>query len=146
LGMGAFNEHNPLSLHMLGMHGSAYANYAMQFADLIISLGGRFDDRITGKVTDFIPEARRAANEGRGGIIHFDIRPKAINKIVPATVSVVGDCLHSLKQLLPHVKSVSKESRSDWFNQINRWKQLHPFSFDSALPGEKLKPQTSFHC
>jgi len=141
LGLGAFNEHNPLSLHMLGMHGSAYANYAMQFADLIISLGGRFDDRITGKVADFIPEARRAANEGRGGVIHFDIRPKAINKIVPATVSVVGDCLQSLKQLLPHIKSVSKESRADWFNQINKWKQQHPFSFESTLPGEKLKPQ-----
>jgi len=142
MGMGAFNEHNPLSLHMLGMHGSAYANFAMQNADLVISLGGRFDDRITMKVPDFIPEARLAAAEGRGGIIHFDIRPKVINRIVPATVSVVGECLTNLKQILPQITSVSKESRSDWLGQINRWKQTHPFAFDTAAHGEKLKPQT----
>jgi acetolactate synthase-1/2/3 large subunit len=142
LAMGAFDEHHPLALHMLGMHGSAYANYAMQNADLIISLGGRFDDRITGKVAEFIPEARRAASEGRGGIIHFDIRPKAINKIVPATVSVVGDCLLNLKQLLPHIVTVTREARAPWLKQIDKWKQQHPFSFEPALEGEKLKPQT----
>jgi acetolactate synthase-1/2/3 large subunit len=142
LALGAFDEHDPLSLHMLGMHGSAYANLAMQNADLIISVGGRFDDRITGKISEFVPEAKRAAAEGRGGIIHFEIRPTVINKIVPATVSVVGDCLENLGRVLPHVKPVSKESRAEWFTKIEHWKKTHPFSFEPALPGEKLKPQT----
>jgi acetolactate synthase-1/2/3 large subunit len=124
------------------MHGSAYANLAMQNADLIISVGGRFDDRITGKISEFVPEAKRAAAEGRGGIIYFEIRPSMINKIVPSTISVVGDCLENLRQVLPLVKPVSKESRSEWFSKIDHWKKTHPFSFDPALPGEKLKPQT----
>jgi len=140
--LGAFDENDPLSLHMLGMHGSAYANLAMQNADLIISVGGRFDDRITGKISEFVPEAKRAAAEGRGGIIHFEIRPSQINKIVPATISVVGDCLENLGKVLPLVKPVSKESRSEWFSIIDHWKKIHPFSFEPALPGEKLKPQT----
>ncbi|CAI4212123.1 unnamed protein product [Parascedosporium putredinis] len=80
-GLGAFDELDPKSLHMLGMHGSAYANMAMQEADLIIALGARFDDR-------FAPGARAAAAEGRGGIVHFEIMPKNINKVVQATEAV----------------------------------------------------------
>lgn len=72
-GLGAFDEEDPKSLHMLGMHGSAYANMSMQEADLIIALGARFDDRITGNVARFAPQARAAAAEGRGGIIHFEV-------------------------------------------------------------------------
>jgi acetolactate synthase-1/2/3 large subunit len=75
-------------------------------------------------------------------VVHFDIRPKVINKIVPATVSVVGDCLQNLNLILPHILPVSKNQRAPWLQQIQRWKQSHPFSFDPALPGEKLKPQT----
>ncbi|KAF1776249.1 thiamine diphosphate-binding fold [Phytophthora cactorum] len=86
-GMGAFDERDPLSLHMLGMHGSVYANKAMQDADCIITLGARFDDRVTGRVPDFAREARRASAEGRGGIIHFEITGKQVGKIVPADVA-----------------------------------------------------------
>ncbi|EEB88456.1 hypothetical protein MPER_13701, partial [Moniliophthora perniciosa FA553] len=90
-GLGAFDETNERSLHMLGMHGSAYANFAMQHADVIIALGARFDDRVTGKVDTFAPVARAAAAQGRGGIIHFEIQPKNINKVVDASIPLVGD-------------------------------------------------------
>ena len=73
-GLGLFDEDDPRSLHMLGMHGAAYANYAMQSADVIVALGARFDDRVTGKVDTFAPAARAAAEAGTGGIIHFEIQ------------------------------------------------------------------------
>lgn len=73
LGMGAFDELDSRSLHMLGMHGSVYANYAIQDADVIIALGARFDDRITGKPSTFAPKAVKAAADGTGGIIHFEV-------------------------------------------------------------------------
>src|SRR5690606_34644821 len=79
-GLGAFDENSPLSLHMLGMHGAAYANWAMRDADCVIAVGARFDDRVTGKVSAFAPAARQAEREGRGGFIHFDIAPENINK------------------------------------------------------------------
>ena len=79
-GMGVFDELDPLSLHMLGMHGSAYANHAMQKADVIIAVGARFDDRVTGNLKLFAPAAKQAAAEGRGGIIHLEISSKNINK------------------------------------------------------------------
>ena len=77
-GLGGFDELNDLSLHMLGMHGSPYANLAMQEADLIIALGARFDDRVTINLEKFAPQARAAEKENRGGIIHFEIMPKNI--------------------------------------------------------------------
>ena len=131
-GMGAFDELHPLSLHMLGMHGSAYANFAMQNADLVITLGARFDDRVTGDVKRFAPEARRAETEGRGGIIHFEISPKNISKVVSPTEAVIGDVAASLEALLPHVAA---QERAAWFEQIDEWKELHPFSWDSAPDG-----------
>eukprot|EP01123_Difflugia_compressa_P013734 TRINITY_DN654_c0_g1_i1.p1 TRINITY_DN654_c0_g1~~TRINITY_DN654_c0_g1_i1.p1 ORF type:complete len:566 (+),score=115.42 TRINITY_DN654_c0_g1_i1:205-1698(+) len=143
LGLGAFDEHSSLSLHMLGMHGSAYANLAMQNADLVISLGGRFDDRITGRVSEFVPEARKAEKEGRGGIIHFDIRPSVIHKVVPATVPVLGDCNTSLERLLPLIEPVTPQKRKTWLDQINQWKNKYPFQFEPSPPGKKLKPQTA---
>ena len=78
-GLGGFDELDEKSLHMLGMHGSPYANMAMQEADLVIALGARFDDRVTGKIDMFAPQAKAAAAEKRGGIVHFDILPKNIN-------------------------------------------------------------------
>ena len=80
-GLGVFDEQSPHALHMLGMHGSAYANWAMRDADCVISVGARFDDRVTGHIGKFAPGARAAEREGRGGIIHFDIAPENINKI-----------------------------------------------------------------
>ncbi|KAK8009739.1 Di-copper centre-containing protein [Apiospora arundinis] len=87
-GLGAFDELDEKSLYMLGMHGSAFANMAMQEADLIIALGARFDDRVTCSVAKFAPAAKAAAAEGRGGIVHFDILPRNINKTVQATEAV----------------------------------------------------------
>lgn len=139
-GLGAFDETDPKSLHMLGMHGSAYANMAMQEADLIIALGGRFDDRVTGSVAKFAPQAKAAAAEGRGGIVHFEIMPKNINKVVQATEAVEGDVTENLAVLLPHVNAVSE--RPEWFTQINDWKKRFPLSdFERGTPDGLIKPQ-----
>lgn len=124
--MGAFDERDPLSLHMLGMHGSVYANKAIQNADLIIAIGARFDDRVTGKVSEFGREAKRAAAENRGGIIHFDISAKQIDKIIPSTVSVIGDCKYNLTQLLPAIES---RPRTAWHRQVQAWKARYPFRY-----------------
>lgn len=142
-GLGGFDELDHKSLHMLGMHGSAYANMAMQEADLVIALGARFDDRITGKVTAFAPAARAAAAEGRGGIIHFEIMPKNINKVVQATEAVEGDLITNLALLLPQVNSVSE--RKEWFAQIDGWKERFPWAYEKEGPNGLIKPQTVIH-
>ena len=142
-GLGGFDELDSKSLHMLGMHGSAYANLAMQEADLIITLGARFDDRITGAVPKFAPQARQAALEGRGGIVHFDIMPKNINKVVQATEAVVGDVGTNVGLLLPHVETKTPEARSEWFNQIDAWKERFPWAYEKESgPDSLVKPQT----
>lgn len=137
-GLGAFDEYSPLSLHMLGMHGSAYANFAMQKADVILSLGARFDDRVTGTLKSFAPEAVLAAKEGRGGIIHFDILPRNINKVVQVTEPVLGDIKDTLPQLMPLVKH---SARTEWLEMIKKWKQDHPFAYSPSKEGGSLKPQ-----
>ncbi|KAF8477510.1 thiamine diphosphate-binding protein [Kalaharituber pfeilii] len=139
-GLGAFDELDPRSLHMLGMHGSAYANMAMQEADLIIALGARFDDRVTGNIAKFAPAAKAAAAEGRGGIVHFEIMPKNINKVVQATEAVEGDVADNLALLLPHIKEVP--SRPEWFGQIDQWKKRYPFNaFSRDTSNGLIKPQ-----
>lgn len=139
-GLGAFDELDHKSLHMLGMHGSAYANMAMQEADLIIALGARFDDRVTGSIGKFAPMAKQAAAEGRGGIVHFEIMPKNINKVVQATEAIEGDVATNLETLLPMVNEVS--SRPEWFNQINAWKEQFPLSsYERETPEGLIKPQ-----
>jgi acetolactate synthase-1/2/3 large subunit len=139
-GLGGFDELDPKSLHMLGMHGSAYANMAMQEADLVIALGARFDDRITGAIAKFAPAAKAAAAEGRGGIIHFEIMPKNINKIVQATVAVEGDVGASLSQMMPLVNTV--QERNEWFSQINDWKARFPWAYEKEGENGLIKPQT----
>ena len=139
-GLGGFDELDDRSLHMLGMHGSAYANMAIQEADLIIALGARFDDRITGHVARFAPEARLAAKEGRGGIIHFEIMPKNINKVVQATEAVEGDVATNLELLLPQLKGVKE--RPEWFAQIKDWKQRFPWAYEKEGENGLIKPQT----
>lgn len=141
-GLGAYDEMDPKSLHMLGMHGSAYANMAMQEADLILALGARFDDRITGAVAKFAPAAKAAASEGRGGIIHFEIMPKNINKIVQANEAVEGDVVENLASLLPYVNETSQESRKEWFDQINDWKARFPWAYEKEGENGLIKPQT----
>jgi acetolactate synthase I/II/III large subunit len=137
-GLGAFDETDEKSLHMLGMHGSAYANLAMQRADVIIALGARFDDRVTGKIDTFAPAAKVAALQGRGGIIHFEIMPKNINKVVEAAIPVLGDVVAGLAALIPLIK---KSSREEWFGDIRRWKKDYPFTYLKSKSGEKMKPQ-----
>ncbi|KAI5819103.1 thiamine diphosphate-binding protein [Pyronema omphalodes] len=139
-GLGAFDELDEKSLHMLGMHGAAYANLAMQEADLILALGARFDDRVTGNISKFAPAAKAAAAEGRGGIVHFEIMPKNINKVVQATEAVEGDVADNLALLLPHVQAV--EARPEWFSQIADWKKRYPFDYERETPGSMIKPQT----
>ncbi|KAK5107393.1 Acetolactate synthase, mitochondrial [Meristemomyces frigidus] len=142
-GLGAFDELDPKALHMLGMHGSAFANMAMQEADLILALGARFDDRITGAVARFAPAARKAAEEGRGGIVHFDILPKNINKVVQATEAVEGDVTANLGLMLPYVDSVTPAQRQEWFDQINAWKERFPWAYEKEDgPDGMIKPQT----
>lgn len=139
-GLGGFDELDPKSLHMLGMHGSAYANMAMQEADLIIALGARFDDRVTLNIAGFAPQAKAAAAEKRGGIVHFEIMPKNINKVVQATEAVEGEVATNLAELIPKVKPV--KDRPEWFAQIKDWKERFPLtSFEKGTPDGLIKPQ-----
>lgn len=139
-GLGGFDELDPKSLHMLGMHGSAYANMAMQEADLIIALGARFDDRVTGNIAKFAPQAKAAASEKRGGIVHFEVMPKNINKVVQATEAIEGDVTTNLEYLIPQVNSVS--SRPEWFEQIGDWKARFPLSnYEKETDEGLIKPQ-----
>ncbi|CDO95926.1 unnamed protein product [Kluyveromyces dobzhanskii CBS 2104] len=139
-GLGSFDQEDPKSLDMVGMHGNAAANMAMQNADLIIALGARFDDRVTLNISKFAPEARKAALEKRGGIIHFEISPKNINKVVEAEVAVEGDVTRNLEKLLPMIESVN--DRPQWSAQVAKWKQEYPYAYQKETPGSKIKPQT----
>ena len=139
-GLGGFDELDDKSLYMLGMHGSPFANLAMQEADLIIALGARFDDRVTGHIGRFAPQAKAAAAENRGGIVHFEILPKNINKVVQANEAVEGDVAANLALLLPHVNTVP--SRPEWFAQIADWKKRFPFNYEREDPSGLIKPQT----
>ena len=138
LGMGAYDERRPASLHMLGMHGSAYANYAMQAADVIIALGARFDDRITGALAKFAPGAYAAAAEGRGGIVHFDVSPKNVNKVVRVHEVVLGDVGANMAALTP---LLTPAPRAAWWARIDAWKREHPFAYPPARANGALKPQ-----
>ena len=144
-GLGAFDEAEDRSLHMLGMHGSAYANLAIQNADVIITLGARFDDRVTGKVDTFAPAARAAAISGRGGIIHFEIQPKNVNKVIEAQIPILGDVVAGLDALVPLIRSPPSigmaGAREEWMDEIKEWKRKYPFTFEPSKPNEHMKPQ-----
>jgi acetolactate synthase-1/2/3 large subunit len=125
MGLGAYPGDDPLSLDMLGMHGSVYANYAVDQADLLIAVGVRFDDRVTGKVSEF---ARH------GFIVHIDIDPSEINKNKLAHVPIVADVKTALAQLNRVVEPPAADL-APWHAQIAAWKQEDPFSFDTTYPG-----------
>ncbi len=125
MGLGAFPSAHELSLKMLGMHGTAYANYAVTNCDLLIAVGARFDDRITGKISAFAPGAK---------IIHVDIDPTSVSKSIRVDVPVVGDATRILKELLPLVK---KSKHPEWLAQIAEWKRKFPLAYDKR----GLKPQ-----
>src|SRR5271170_1286390 len=127
LGLGAFDEHDPRTLYMLGMHGSAFANYAVQESDCLIAVGARFDDRVTGNLATFAPKAK---------IIHIDIDPSSISKNVDVDIAVIGDARQGLELMLPLLEH---RDRKEWFAQVNGWKKRYPFKyFDDAV---KAKPQ-----
>jgi len=117
LGKGAFSEMHPLSVGMLGMHGTAYANKAVINCDLIMAIGARWDDRITGKVSEFCPNATK---------IHIDIDPAEFGKIIQPDVSVNGDACEVLAELIPLVE---KLDTSTWLKKIENWKIKYPLKF-----------------
>ncbi|MCX8059968.1 MAG: biosynthetic-type acetolactate synthase large subunit, partial [Aquificaceae bacterium] len=135
MGKGAFPELHPLSLHMLGMHGTYYANMAVYHCDLLIAVGARFDDRVTGKVEEFAPQAR---------IIHIDVDPASISKNIIVDVPIVGDVKIVLRRLLEElrregVKILYPEERRRWLEQIEVWRRRHPLTYSSS--DRLIKPQ-----
>ena len=127
LALGAFDQRSPLSLDMLGMHGTAYANYAVQDCDLLVAIGARFEDRVTGNLANFAPKAK---------IIHIDVDPSSIAKNVKVDIPVVGDAHNTLTEL---VKLVEHRPRSVWIDQIAKWKKQYPLTYDRKA--SSIKPQ-----
>ena len=127
LGISSFPEDHVLSLGMLGMHGTACANLAVDGADLIISIGMRFDDRATGKVSGFAPHAN---------IIHIDVDPAEIGKNVKVTVPIVGEVKNVLRSLN---KQLDAQTHLAWIEQIEEWRRAHPLHIDTD--SDKIQPQ-----
>ncbi len=117
LGKGAFPESHDLSVGMLGMHGTAYANKTVENCDLIMSIGARWDDRITGKVSAFCPDAVK---------IHIDVDPAEIKKIIMPDIHIVGDAKYVIRELN---KLVSKANTEKWLKKIEVWKKRHPLKY-----------------
>ena len=133
MGLGGFPGTHPLWMGMLGMHGTYRANMAIGACDLLIGIGVRFDDRVTGKVSTFAPNAK---------IIHVDIDPTSIKKNIPVTVPIVGDCRAALKGLnmvLDEEKvKFTKKSRKPWLDRIEKWKSTTPLQYEQK---DVIKPQ-----
>ncbi len=127
MGLGSYDQTRPESLDMLGMHGSAYANFAVQECDLLIAVGSRFDDRVTGKLATFAPNAK---------IIHIDIDPASISKNVHVDIPVVGDAKPILAAL---AEAVEYQERKEWFEKIAEWKSKFAFGYDRN--SDSIKPQ-----
>ena len=125
MALGAFPEDHPLALKMLGMHGTPYANYAVQESDLLIAIGARFDDRITGDTKTFAPHAK---------IIHVDIDPSSISKNIRVDIPVVGDARNILQALL---ELCEPRERTEWIARIGQWRAKHPLAYKP----NGLKPQ-----
>ncbi len=126
LGLGAIDETSPLALKMLGMHGTATANFAVQDCDCLIAVGARFDDRVTGDVSTFAPNAK---------IVHIDIDPASISKNVKVDIPVVGDAGDILEKMLDFIES---KDRSAWLKKIEGWKKEYPLKYETD---GKIKPQ-----
>lgn len=133
MGLGAFPGTHPLFMGMLGMHGTYWANMSIHNSDLIVAVGSRFDDRVTGRVADFAPNAR---------IIHIDIDPTSIHKNLAVHVPIVGDAklvLRELNQLLRTTGNGNLGQHQPWMEQIEAWKKEHPLVYEQ---GDKIiKPQ-----
>jgi acetolactate synthase-1/2/3 large subunit len=133
MGLGAFPASSDRFLGMLGMHGTVAANWAMDKADLIVAIGARFDDRITGKLAEFAPHAK---------VIHIDIDPAEISKNVGAHIPIVGDVKQVLPKLTREYRALQTDaSRLDeWWNTLHGWQDAHPLYYDAGKDGE-IKPQ-----
>jgi len=135
MGLGAFPIKHPLSLGMLGMHGTFRANMAVSESDLIIAIGARFDDRVTGKVDEFAPHAK---------IIHVDIDPTSISKNIKVDIPIVGDCKQVLKGFLKEIRAREEETEKikgrikPWLEQIEKWKKKHALAYEQE---DAIKPQ-----
>jgi acetolactate synthase-1/2/3 large subunit len=133
MGLGAFPAPHEQWLGMLGMHGTRAANYAMDEADLICAVGARFDDRITGKLSEFAPAAK---------FIHIDVDPAEISKNVPAHIPIVGDAKNILAKLLVEYRALAADrSRTDeWWQRIEAWRKQYPLAYEDSTDNE-IKPQ-----
>src|SRR4051812_29723489 len=134
MGLGAFPAPHDQWLGMLGMHGTRTANYAMDNADLIVAVGARFDDRITGKLAEFAPKAK---------FVHIDVDPAEISKNVPAHIPIVGDCKRILPKLVKEYRALEgiDNARLDaWWTRIHEWQAKHPLGYEDSDSTE-IKPQ-----
>jgi acetolactate synthase-1/2/3 large subunit len=134
---GSFPDDHPLCLGMPGMHGNYTAVTSMQRSDLLIALGSRFDDRVTGRIPDFAVEAK---------VIHVDIDPAELGKVRRPDVPIVGDCRLVIEELLSVIKRLladggAQPDRSAWKQTISGWQELHPLAYKQSEPGDALKPQ-----
>ena len=127
MGIGCFPGDHPLSLGMLGMHGTRYANQAVTQSDLLLAIGVRFDDRVTGRCADFAPNAT---------IVHIDIDPAEISKNVHADLAIISDARQALAALLPLVDS---GEHGEWLAQVMAWKEMHPLTYEQGRM--QIKPQ-----
>lgn len=134
MGIGSFDEHHPLSVGMLGMHGTAYANFAVTQCDLLIAVGARFDDRVTGKLEEFASHAK---------VIHIDIDPAEVGKNRRPEVPIVGDVCHVLEQILDEAKElglpIQPKRTQDWLRLIDSWKEDYPLVVPQYA--EAISPQ-----
>jgi acetolactate synthase-1/2/3 large subunit len=133
MGLGAFPAPHDQWLGMLGMHGTRAANYAMDEADLICAVGARFDDRITGKLSEFAPRAK---------FIHIDVDPAEISKNVPAHIPIVGDAKHVLAKLVVEYRATGADPArlNAWWSRIEGWREKYPLGFQDSADAE-IKPQ-----
>jgi acetolactate synthase I/II/III large subunit len=134
---GAFPDDHPLCLGMPGMHGNYTAVTSMQRSDLLIALGSRFDDRVTGKVDGFAPDAK---------VIHVDVDPAELGKVRRPDVPIVGDCRLVIEELIAAVRDltatgVAFPDRAEWRQQVSGWQERFPLTYEQSEPGEALKPQ-----
>ena len=136
--MGIYDECDPLSLEFVGMHGNVAANYAIQEADLIIALGTRFDDRITGNIEKYAPKAYQAYKKGKGGIIHVNINKDEINTVVNSHYNFNISCKTFISNISRDV--LYNPNRKKWLEKISIWKKLYPFKYDKL--DYKLNTQT----
>ncbi|MBM4254335.1 MAG: biosynthetic-type acetolactate synthase large subunit [Deltaproteobacteria bacterium] len=138
MALGVFPSSDPLCLGMLGMHGGYWTNMAVQSCDTLIAIGARFDDRVTGRLSDFAPNAKT--------IIHVDIDPASISKNIKVHIPIVGDIKEVVSTMLKKVKSQEglaprQKVWAEWHKQIMQWKEEKPLPYEHAKPEENARPR-----